>query len=269
MSKVILTVRVRKNGVYADADVAPVMADAAGAFGVKRLDTGVTVIAVNEPAAHDAVGHYSKTIDPAVPGVVYQGFFRVVVNGDTYHVERQGSVQDEAAPASTSYLTQSEADALAGQLPATTLPSWATASTLEKTAALELASSDVDEGLRYQGRKYDETQARQFPRVAYQAAPFAPSGRGVADTVWDWSVDLNAPVVPLDVQRAVLYQAEAILRNEREERLSNQHDGIIYDQSGPLSESYKASDRPGFESGLARRAYMLLRKYRLQAGSLR
>ena len=67
---------------------------------------------------------------------------------------------------------------------------------------------------------------------------------------------------------AVLLQADAILDGTRESRLAAQHDGVVYDQTGSVAESYKQTEGPGVTSGLCRGAWMLMRKYRLKSGKV-
>src|SRR5689334_24310188 len=96
---------------------------------------------------------------------------------------------------SDSYLTNSEADALAATIPA--LEAWPIATSSAKTTALQRASSDVDNAMPYQGRRYASDQVNQFPRVPYDDPPatraFDGDPRG---SVWDWDADANAPLVP-------------------------------------------------------------------------
>jgi hypothetical protein len=168
---------------------------------------------------------------------------------------------------STAYLTDIEADVLAATLP--TLTAYSAASSGNKTKALLRASLDVDNAMPYQGRKYASDQENQFPRVPYDEPPasagFDLDPRG---SVWDWDSDANEAVVPEDVLLAVLMQADAILAGDREPRLAAQHDGVVYDQTGSVAESYKQTEGPGVTSGLCRTAWMLLRKYRLRSGKL-
>ena len=159
---------------------------------------------------------------------------------------------------SNAYLTTAEADALAATLPG--LTAWAAASDANKAKAIERASRDVDNAMPYQGRKYAAGQVNQFPRV-----PFDGCAR--AD-VWDWDATTNAAVAPDDVLVAVLMQADTILAGDRDARLDAQHDGVVYDQTGSVAESYKLTQGPGVTTGLCRAAYVLMRKYRLKSGQL-
>ena len=167
----------------------------------------------------------------------------------------------------TPYLTTTEANALAATLP--TLTAWSAATADQKTAALVRATIDVDNAMPYQGRRYTAGQERQFPRVPYDEAPgSAGFDRDPRASVWDWDPSANAAVVPEDVRLAVLIQADANLAGTREARLAAQHDGVVYDQTGALAESYKQTEGPGVTTGLCRAAWVLLRKYRLKSGEL-
>jgi hypothetical protein len=169
---------------------------------------------------------------------------------------------------SYAYLTATEADALAATIPALS-SAWSAASGADKDKTLERASVEVDNGIPYQGRKYAADQVNQFPRVPYDATPGTSEfDRDPHASVWDWDDDANEPVVPGDVLLAVLLQADAILAGEREPRISAQHDGVVYDQTGSVAESYKQTEGPGVTTGLCRGAWVLLRKYRLKSGKL-
>ena len=74
--------------------------------------------------------------------------------------------------------------------------------------------------------------------------------------------------MPPEVLLAVVYQADAILAGERDLRITAQHDGVVYDQTGSVAESYKLTQGAGVTTGLCRMAWVLLRKYRLKSGKL-
>jgi hypothetical protein len=160
------------------------------------------------------------------------------------------------------YVDVAEADELAAALPE--LAAYRAASGEAKAAALDQATLDVDAAMPYQGRKLDPDQPREFPRA------FGDRGRGLPDPpfVWDWDPAARVAVVRDAVRRATLYQADAILAGHREARLSAQHDGVVYELTGALAESYKATPGAGVWTGLCRRAWVLVRKYRLQGGRL-
>jgi hypothetical protein len=165
------------------------------------------------------------------------------------------------------YLDLTEANDLAAALPE--LAAWSAASDDDKTLALNQASLDVDSAMPYQGRPYDFFQSRQFPRVADDNGAGEPYFPAPADAVvWDWDATTNQAVVPVDVKRSVLYQADANLSGLREPRLAAQHDGVVYELTGTLAESYKQSTGPGVATGLCRRAWLLVRQYQLRSGRM-
>jgi hypothetical protein len=173
------------------------------------------------------------------------------------------------SPNTGSYLEVAEAEELAATFPG--LAAWAAAAPAARAAALNQASADIDSAMPYQGRPLEEPQARQFPRVAYESTslPRDPAGGATASrVVWDWDFATNQAVIPLDVKLAVLHQAEAILAGTREPRIALQHDGVVYDQTGSLAESYKQTTGPGVATGLCRRSWVLMRQYRLRGGRL-
>jgi len=165
------------------------------------------------------------------------------------------------------YLTQAEADTLAAAM--LNLDAWGTASSAQKTAALEQASYDLDDALAYQGQKYDPTQALQFPRVARSTGvegPYPPGVPTPPSVVWDWDDDTNAAVVPPRVLRACLAQANDILDGGRKQRLDAIHDGLASQSTGSLSESYRADALR--DAKLCREAMQLVECYRLKFGRL-
>lgn len=159
------------------------------------------------------------------------------------------------------YLSLADADDLADALPE--LASYKAADTDARAAALLQATIDIDVAMPYQGSKYDTAQHRQFPRI------FAADGIAGASRVWDWDDDAEEPVIPAAIRRATLYQADAILTSTRELRLSAQHDGVVYQQSEDSAESYKSTPGSGVPTGLCRRAYVVMRRYRLHGGPMR
>jgi hypothetical protein len=178
------------------------------------------------------------------------------------------------------YLSVDDADELADALPG--LSAWKAAADDAKAAALRRATAEVDDAMPYQGRRYDPAQAMQFPRVAYEDV-ISAEVRGAGDwpyvgpppqsllapaVVWDWDALTNAPAVPRDVKLAVVYQADSDLDGSREPRLGNQHDGVVYDLTGALAESYKLNTAPGVRTGLCRQAWLLMRKYRRRGGRI-
>jgi hypothetical protein len=180
----------------------------------------------------------------------------------------------------SAYLTRVAADTLA----ATTLGlvSWSTATNTEKDNALDLATRQIDR-LPWQGRKYSTSQVNAFPRTAYDdtgdSNPYSAPINRAATVVWDWDSATNAAVVPPDVKTACLYQADSLLqwikgRTQRERTLDDQHDGVTYNRAGDVGQSYRSvrtPDRPGpdgVRTGICRRSWELLERYRLKAGRL-
>ncbi len=154
------------------------------------------------------------------------------------------------------YLTLTDADALAATLLG--LTHYQAADDATRSAALLTASIEIDAASRWQGRKYDPDQAREFPRVPYEG------------TVWDW-VDGYA-VVPDLVRIAVLRQADFLLDTVRRAKLAQIEDGLASQSVGSISESYARPTPAGQASGwdrLCSEARDLLARYRLTSGPLR
>jgi hypothetical protein len=174
------------------------------------------------------------------------------------------------SPNTGTYLEVAEAEELAATFPG--LGAWTAATAPARAAALNQASADIDSAMPYQGRPLEDQQARQFPRVAYESTSLprdaASGGAAGGRVVWDWDFAANQAAIPLDVKLAVLHQAEAILAGTREPRIALQHDGVVYDQTGSLAESYKQTTGPGVATGLCRRSWVLMRQYRLRGGRL-
>lgn len=104
------------------------------------------------------------------------------------------------------------------------------------------------------------------PKMAFPEEAFDQDGNVRADH--DWDATTSTAVTPLNVKLAVLHQADAILVGAREPRLAAQHDGVVYELTGTVAESYKRTTGPGVATGLARRAWMLMRAYRLRGGRM-
>lgn len=163
------------------------------------------------------------------------------------------------------YLTVSEADTLAASTLG--LVQWATATASEKTSALDAATRVIDTAMRYQGRKHDPAQVLEFPRVAYDGA------QGAAEVVWDWDATAGAAVIPPDVKAACLVEADEILqdvkgKSQRWRRLDEQHQGVTFDLTGSMAEAYRKGTAPAGRTGLSRRAFDLLSRYRLVTGRM-
>ena len=171
----------------------------------------------------------------------------------------------------TAYLTVAEADALAASTVG--LVQWPTATSTEKSNALDAATRLIDAAMHYQGRKYDGTQILQFPRVAYDAGDASRSGTGAADVVWDWDALTSAAVLPPAVKRACLIEADEILqdlagKSQRWRRLDEQHQGVTFDLASGAAEAYRKGVPAAGRTGLSRRAYELLAPYRVVSGRI-
>jgi hypothetical protein len=266
MSNTTINFTFTVGGVPTDA-TSVVLRDAGATFGVRRTDTLAAVVAAGTAMTHVSTGVYAYTFADPEPNLAYHYWVEAVHGGATHRLA--GNVAGGAAVAPRAYLTVAAADELGATLPA--LAAWSAATSPDKARALERASIDVDGAMPYQGRKYDPGQVNQFPRVAYDEPPTtgaAGAGGGLPDAVWNWDAALGAAVVPEDVLLAVVLQADANLAGEREPRLAAQHDGVVYDLTGSIAESYKYTQGPGVSTGLCRAAWVLLRKYRLKSGTL-
>lgn len=253
-----------------------VFRNADGTIGLQRTDTAANVIAPGTALNHPATGTYSYTFDDPAAGLTYNYWIEFVTPaGNTLRYNRLAYA---AAPGVLlpTYLASSEADTLAAALPG--LSSYKAASDADKSAALALATSDIDRGMRYQGRKFDPTQTLEFPRVAFDAPnrvwnvewiDFPVILPNCGAVVWDWDSDNNVAIVPQNVKLACVYQADSILTGNREERLSEQHDGVVQASNSGMQETYRQRNQaPGLDTGLCRRAYLLLQRYRLATGRI-
>lgn len=251
------------DGAIANA-TAVALRDPANSFGVRRTDTSATIVAAGAAMTHSGLGCYEYSFVDPTPGLVYNYWVEVAYDGATYRFERNQS----AAPATDapgSYLTVDEANQIAAAFPA--LANWPAASSDVKARSLAQATDEVDHAMPYQGRRFDFAQAMEFPRIAYD--DFAHFGQPAGPAVvWDTNSADGVPVVPLDVRRAVLCQADAIIGGTRNTRLDAQHDGVVYELANADAESYKSSAGPGVQTGLCRAAFALLKQYRLKSGRL-
>ena len=213
---------------------------------------------------HAAVGTYTSTFTDPAPGLVYQYVVKATIGVDTYWFERRYT---KPVPA---YLDVEQADALAET--SSGLVSWSGATAPAKAAALIRASDDVDHAAVYQGRRYRSrsVQSREFPRLAFEEPLIGTRDPALPATaiLWDYDEAVQDVVVPADVKLATLLQADAILTGARDARLDLQHDGVVYDQDGSDAESYRRNTGAGLPTGLCRRAWLLIRHYRIKTGRL-
>lgn len=244
------TMFVTKAGSLADADATPTMSDADTTFGVRRVSDGVVLIAAGTAMTRESLGVYSYTFSGAVAGVAYEYAMRAVVDSAVRYLQEMSTL---TVVSSMSYLTVSDADAIAATLPL--LDAWTAAGTTAKQKALELASMRFDLARRYQGRKYEEDPADQpleFPRIAYP------------ETVWDWDSTDDEAIVPALVKRAVVYEANSILTADRDRIVAAIHDGLTSQSNGSVSESYRQTA----SSPLCAEADSISRRYQLRSGAL-
>lgn len=275
MSSTTIHQRFTINGVLTDV-TSCVLRDPTAAFGVKRTDTSAVVVAAGTALTKVATGIYEHTFTDPAAGLTYNYWVEFVYGGETHRFEKNLSapVVDEASV----YLTLSAAATIAASLPG--LPKWKAAADADRQAALILATWDIDAGGPWQGRKYALEQVLEFPRVAYEhamAVPLSgllsPTVDGGGATVWDWDSDAGQAIVPADVQRACLYQAEAILAGSIDKVLDDQSLGIASQSVGSISVSYRDPAQVAaaiglVSSGLCRRAAMLMKKYALRSGRI-
>jgi hypothetical protein len=178
---------------------------------------------------------------------------------------------------STGYQTVAAALALAATILPSLIPAFlASANAAFLGAALTAGADDID-GEVIQGRKYDLSQARQFPRVAYETgAPLLPADLAVLTTpqaqgatvVWDFDTDGITVIVPLDVRKAEILQANFILaQGAAGDRIQQAIDAGLTGQSvGDMSEAYRTDVKKDWGYGLTPRARALLEKYRVRSG---
>lgn len=275
MSSTTIHQRFLINGVLTDV-TSCVLRDPTAAFGVRRTDTSAVVVAAGTALVKVATGVYEYSFEDPAAGLTYNYWVEFVYGGETHRFEKNLSapVVDEASV----YLTLSAAATIAASLPG--LPKWKAAADADRQAALILATWDLDAGGPWQGRKYaGSEQVLEFPRVAYEDAPAMQPAVSlvsplVASTVWDWDADAQQAIVPADVQRACLYQSEAILAGSLDRALDDQALGIASQSAGSISVSYRdpaaiaAALGGGSTGGLCRRAAMLMAKYRLRSGRI-
>ncbi|HVS73087.1 MAG TPA: hypothetical protein VHQ47_17665 [Phycisphaerae bacterium] len=172
------------------------------------------------------------------------------------------------------YLSVSDARALAATLPLMTKVVAQTDDDLG--TLLLLASIDIDAAMRYQGRKFDLTQVREFPRVAYgpPVTPLGvlipgPSPYAIDTIVWDWNSDASAAIVPDAVKIACLFQVAWILQPQYAKRLESIRSGLAAQGIATASETLQSlAAAGGTMTGLSDRASRMLDQYRLKTGAM-
>ncbi len=251
------------NGSLADADAVTI--------GIVRTDTSAVVVAPGTAVTHTGTGTYTYTVTDPAYGLTYVATWAVTIQGETYTVAQ---TKAGTAMPGTTYLALAAAKVLRGTLPP--MRHWDATADDARAAALVQASSDIDQAQRYQGRKFKHDQVQQFPRLAYGGNGFpgygplgwgydGNCGGGSPRTVWDWDEVNKVAVVPADVLAACLWQADWIL-GDHVARLDEQHAGVKSQQAAGVGESYGPSE--GLATGLCRRAWQLVWKYRLVSGEL-
>lgn len=180
------------------------------------------------------------------------------------------------------YASTGDADAVAATMGG--IPNYDAASDEVKAIVLPQASDEINRSMRYQGRRWDPTQANEFPRVAYDSSkqmalglglgpigPIGPTGPevfGLGIQIWDWDYVNGGAIVPTWVNQAVIIQADWDIANPTSTARAEQiHQGVRGQSTGPLREDYDRN-APGVRTMLCRRAWSLLQRYRLGSGRL-
>lgn len=155
----------------------------------------------------------------------------------------------------TSYLSTSEADAIAATMIPAMVAAYTAAEPAARASALEQASADIDACWRWQGRRYDPLQGLEFPRIPWPDQAI----------VWD-QVEQEV-VVPAAVLRAVVLQAADRLDGTRLGALLAR-DGLTSMTTASLSEAYAAGSAMATQI-VTPAARGLLSRFRLSGGGLR
>lgn len=276
MSQTLITERFSVGGSPANV-TSCIFCDPTGTIGVQRTDTGANVVAPGTALNNDATGVYDYSITDPAPGLTYLYWITFVSPAGVTMRYQKTVYANGSAAGLPIYLSAAAADALAAQI--LPLRAWPTANDSQKTLAIVQATSEIDNGQIYQGRKFHRHQCLQFPRMAYEAVSpvWEWDGYGLplqmplgwSESIWDWDRVNHVAIVPNNVLLAVLYQADSILVGDREERLAAQHDGVSSQGNSGIQESYRPREQnPGFRTGLCRRSYQLLEQYRVRAARI-
>ena len=143
---------------------------------------------------------------------------------------------------------------------------------------LMTATLDIDNAMRFQGRKYDPDQEREFPRVPRGQTP-NQFGSAISDPipypsplgrieVWDWDPANDVPIVPQKVLIAVLFQAAWLMQPQYAQRLEDIRSGLA---AQAIRTSHEMNIKSGEAaaggfSGLGDRAQRIMDFYRLKTG---
>jgi hypothetical protein len=180
------------------------------------------------------------------------------------------------------YLTRTSAATIAATCVTAQVSAYLAASTAQQDAALAQASEDIDAAMRYQGRKYDPdgtvtgtVQEREFPRIAYGDASqwSVVSGQwpGEVGAVWNWDTTTNTAVVPANVLRAVVLQANDRILGTRLAAMAARQ-GLQSQSTGGLSETFSQGSQISgsqiSENILCPDALAIMSRYRLRQGKL-
>lgn len=281
MPTVTKTIRVthRIGGVLTDY-TSLVLRDGAATYGLRRTDTAAIVVAAGTALNHDGTGLYSLPVAGLTPGVAYDYWLERVYAGATKR-DQYNFIAPTAADDLPRYLTVDEAVAMAGSMPG--VASFLAANSSQQSMALAMATQDLDNAQRYQGRKWDLVQVLQFPRVAYEASgrqpfygsgvvgPIADNALPGADVVWDYDAVNKVAVVPQQVKLACVYQANSRLDPKRIAILDRIYSGLTSRQIGTGAEAYDVKAMllaSGGTLDLCRDAALLMRNYQLRQGRI-
>ena len=215
---------------------------------IVRLDTAA-IVASNVPmvASPTTAGRFTYTLTTAVAGVSYKFTATFVSDGIPGTITKTQAAATEAIAAYNT-LTTARATALGLGLTRVTA-----ASDAALTAVLLRAAMQIDSAMRYQGRKYDTLQEREFPRIEGQGS-LVQSTQG-ADT----------PTIPVPVLTAEVFQADYLLASPNSQRQQAIADGVSSQSVGGQSESYRPDAKAEL---LCVEARLLLVRFRLRSGAL-
>lgn len=166
----------------------------------------------------------------------------VLIDTDDLTGLKLGPVYTVTAPTESSYLDAASADALAASRP--TNAAWASATSVEKLAALEEATRRID-SMILRGTKYDSDQALEFPRII--------DGVTVGNADQDAEVPTHVLWACLEEAMAIIGAGSGSLKDLQEQGVSSMSIG------GKLSYTFIAgAGNSGLQSAAAKR---YIRKY--------
>jgi type II secretory pathway component PulK len=174
------------------------------------------------------------------------------------------------------FTANSDADAIAATLLPALIPFYlAITDAGIKTAALLQASGDIDLAFKYQGRRFDPVnQLNEFPRIARDPSTVTipnvgafPAGTTWGQIVWDLDPTTLQPIVPGKVLQAVIYQANFISSPAGTGITDAQFAGVKLEKIGTAVREYELKN-PGLDTGLCRRAWLIMRLYKIATGKM-